>query len=131
VIAILPGTDPVLSHEYVAIGAHNDHIGVADTVVDHDSLKVYNELAQPQGADGEPKDLTPDEWRRVNAMKDSLHRLHGGPRPDSIYNGADDDGSGTVSVLEIAEAFAKGPVKPKRSMLFIWHAGEEKGLWGS
>lgn len=131
VIAILPGTDPALRHEYIAIGAHNDHIGVADTVVDHDSLKVYNELAQPQGADGEPRNLTPDEWRRVNAMKDSLHRLHGGPRPDSIYNGADDDGSGTVSVLEIAEAFAKGTIKPKRSMLFIWHAGEEKGLWGS
>ena len=49
---------------------------------------------------------------------------------DSIYNGADDDGSGTVSVLEIAEAFAT-PVQPKRSMLFVWHTGEEAGLCGS
>ena len=49
---------------------------------------------------------------------------------DAIYNGADDDGSGTVSVLAIAEAFARGP-RPKRSILFIWHCGEEKLLWGS
>ena len=49
---------------------------------------------------------------------------------DAIYNGADDDGSGTVSVLAIAEAFARGP-RSKRSILFIWHCGEEKLLWGS
>jgi len=49
---------------------------------------------------------------------------------DAIYNGADDDGSGTVSVLAIAEAFARGP-RPKRSILLIWHCGEEKLLWGS
>ena len=52
-------------------------------------------------------------------------------RPDKIYNGADDDGSGTVSVLSIAEALAKAPKRPKRSVLFVWHCGEEKGLWGS
>ena len=50
---------------------------------------------------------------------------------DKLYNGADDDGSGTVGVLAIAEALAKAPVRPKRSVLFVWHTGEEKGLWGS
>ena len=50
---------------------------------------------------------------------------------DKINNGADDDGSGTVSVLSIAEALAKAPKRPKRSVLFVWHCGEEKGLWGS
>jgi Zn-dependent M28 family amino/carboxypeptidase len=50
---------------------------------------------------------------------------------DSICNGADDDGSGTVAVLSIAEALAHAPSRPKRSVLFVWHAGEEKGLWGS
>src|SRR5262249_26762991 len=45
-------------------------------------------------------------------------------------NGADDDGSGTVTLLSLAKAFAGGP-KPKRSLLFVWHTGEEKGLWGS
>jgi hypothetical protein len=132
VVAILPGSDPKLSGEYVAIGAHNDHLPPEPTAVDHDSVKVFNIFAKPQGADGDQGKMpSPDEWKRINAMIDSLHKLHGGPRLDSINNGADDDGSGTVSVLEIAEAFAKGTVKPKRSILFIWHAGEEKGLWGS
>lgn len=49
---------------------------------------------------------------------------------DSIANGADDDGSGSVTLLAIARAFAQGP-KPKRSLLFVWHVGEEKGLFGS
>jgi len=53
------------------------------------------------------------------------------PGPDKIWNGADDDGSGTVAVLSIAEALATSAVKPKRSILFVWHCGEEKGLWGS
>jgi hypothetical protein len=64
------------------------------------------------------------------------HYDHDGVRPnargeDKIWNGADDDGSGTVAVLAVAEALAKAPVRPKRSVLLVWHAGEEKGLWGS
>ena len=50
---------------------------------------------------------------------------------DKINNGADDDGSGTTAVLAMAEALAKSAKKPKRSILFVWHCGEEKGLWGS
>ena len=50
---------------------------------------------------------------------------------DSICNGADDDGSGTVGVLEVAEAFSRRGVRPKRSMIFMTVSGEEKGLWGS
>ncbi len=50
---------------------------------------------------------------------------------DSICNGADDDGSGTVGVVELAEAFSQKKARPKRSMLFIGVSGEEKGLWGS
>src|SRR5207245_10324622 len=49
---------------------------------------------------------------------------------DIINNGADDDGSGTVAMLAVAKAFATGP-KPKRSVVFVWHAGEEAGLLGS
>ncbi len=55
--------------------------------------------------------------------------LNGGTE-DRISNGADDDGSGTVTLMGIARSFARGP-KPKRSLIFIWHAGEERGLWGS
>lgn len=49
---------------------------------------------------------------------------------DPIWNGADDDGSGSAAVLAIAKAMAEGP-RPKRSTLFIWHAAEEEGLLGS
>ncbi|MEP7383712.1 MAG: M28 family peptidase [Gemmatimonadota bacterium] len=62
------------------------------------------------------------------------HYDHIGIQPavngDSIANGADDDGSGSVTLLAIARAFAQGP-KPRRSLLFVWHVGEEKGLYGS
>jgi Zn-dependent M28 family amino/carboxypeptidase len=51
-------------------------------------------------------------------------------RRDSINNGADDDGSGSVVLLEIAEAMMNGS-RPKRSVLFVWHASEEDGLLGS
>jgi hypothetical protein len=49
---------------------------------------------------------------------------------DYISNGADDDGSGSTALLGVAKAFATGP-RPKRSVVFIWHSGEEKGLLGS
>jgi len=50
---------------------------------------------------------------------------------DSIYNGADDNGSGTAGVLELAEAFASLDAPPRRSILFILFSGEERGLLGS
>lgn len=64
----------------------------------------------------------------------SAHYDHLGMRSagkDRIYNGANDDGSGTVSVIEIASAFAALPNRPKRSILFIAFFGEERGLLGS
>jgi Zn-dependent M28 family amino/carboxypeptidase len=65
----------------------------------------------------------------------SAHMDHVGVgRPvngDSIYNGADDDASGTTAVVEAAEAFAQLQPRPKRSIIFLTVSGEEKGLWGS
>ena len=84
VVAVLEGRDKDLKKEYVAVGAHYDHVGVG----------------------------------RADA------------KGDTIYNGADDDGSGTTAILSMAEAFARGK-RPRRSILFVWHTGEEKGLWGS
>jgi len=84
VVAVWEGSDPLLKDEYVALGAHYDHIGIC----------------APGG-------------------------------PDPICYGADDDGSGTTALLGMAEALAKSPSRPKRSILFVWHCGEEKGLWGS
>ncbi len=84
VVGVFEGSDAVLKNEYVALGAHYDHVGIGAAV-----------------------------------------------NGDSINNGADDDGSGTTALLAMAEALTKASVRPKRSVLFVWHAGEEKGLWGS
>jgi Peptidase family M28 len=100
VVAVVEGSDPQLKSTYVAFGAHYDHVG----------------YAQSELADGRrpsmPGKVTP------------------GHEEDRIWNGADDDGSGTVALMALARAFAEGP-KPKRSLLFVWHAGEENGLYGS
>jgi hypothetical protein len=66
----------------------------------------------------------------------SAHMDHVGVGPpdargDSIYNGADDDASGTSAVLELAEAFAARPERPARSIVFLTVSGEEVGLFGS
>ena len=130
VVAIIRGSDPALRGEYVAIGAHNDHVGFNNEPADHDSVKAFQMVARPQGADNEETPVTNADWVRIRHIADSLRARHPARR-DSIYNGADDDGSGTTTVLEIAEAFASAKVKPKRSLLFVWHTGEELGLLGS
>ena len=78
VVAVVPGTDPVLKDEFITIGAHLDHDGIRD---------------------------------------------------GKIYNGADDNASGSVAVLEAAEALAVSPAR--RSVVFILYAAEELGLLGS
>ncbi|HSP61497.1 MAG TPA: M28 family peptidase [Pyrinomonadaceae bacterium] len=84
IVAVWEGGDTLLKNEYVAVGAHYDHIGIC----------------APGTA-------------------------------DPICNGADDDGSGTTALLGMAEAISHAKARPKRSILFVWHCGEEKGLWGS
>src|SRR6266480_4724186 len=84
IVAVWEGGDPVLKNEYVALGAHYDHIGIC----------------APGTA-------------------------------DPICNGADDDGSGTTALLGMAEAISHAKARPRRSVLFVWHCGEEKGLWSS
>jgi hypothetical protein len=138
VIGIIPGSDPALRGEYVALGAHNDHLGIRFAgPLDHDSLRTYNIMAnriveaRTHETPGTPGGgLTPAERASIHVNVDSLRRIRP-PRMDSIYNGADDDGSGSVGVLEIAEAFAKSATRPRRSLLFVWHTGEEAGLLGS
>jgi hypothetical protein len=102
VVGIVEGSDPVLKNSYVAFGAHYDHIGYADR-----EPAPGNE--RPPGAPG---------------------RVTAGTGADRIWNGADDNGSGTVALMALARAFAEGS-PPKRSLLFIWHSGEEAGLYGS
>lgn len=64
----------------------------------------------------------------------SAHYDHLGMRNGAIYYGADDDGSGTVSIIQMAQAFAKAKADgkgPRRSVIFLANSGEEEGLWGS
>jgi len=86
-------------------------------------LQSTNVLGVLEGTDKK------NEWLVITAHYDHL-----GKKGDVIYYGADDDGSGTVSILEIAEAFVKAKAAgkgPRRSILFMTVSGEEKGLWGS
>jgi len=90
-----------------------------------ETIHTQNVVAIQRGSDPE----LADHYVAIGAHYD--HVGVGAPVDgDAIYNGADDDGSGTVALLAMAEAFAKGPA-PQRSIIFVWHAGEEKGLWGA
>ena len=130
-VAVIEGSDPVLRDEYVALGAHSDHVGVSRRVVDHDSVRAFNRaIWEAQGRDASARGVTPAQRSAIRVALDSLRALRA-PRRDSINNGADDDGSGSMALLEIAEAFATARVTPKRSLLLVWHTGEEIGLNGS
>ena len=130
VIGVIPGSDPALRGEYVAITAHNDHIGFNHRPVDHDSLRAFNAIVRPLGADSPNRPATPEEAARIARILDSLRKIHS-PRLDSIRNGADDDGSGTIALIEIARVVARSGARPRRSILLVSHTGEEKGLLGS
>jgi Zn-dependent M28 family amino/carboxypeptidase len=104
VVAVVEGRDRALKDRYIAFGAHYDHVGYAEGEI--------------TGTDGTA--------RRPGAPGVVTR----GAEPDRIWNGADDDGSGTVALLALARAFTKGP-RPRRSVLLVWHTGEERGLLGS
>jgi hypothetical protein len=105
VVGMVEGRDASLRSTYVLFGAHYDHVG-------------YQQFAGTQAVG-------------INAIASCTGATRPAPRAgDIINNGADDDGSGTVALMALAKAFAKGP-RPKRSVVFVWHAGEEGGLVGS
>jgi hypothetical protein len=131
VVAIIPGSDPVLKHQYVGIGAHNDHVGMSTTPVDKDSVKAFNDARNKLLLANNMVALDPAKTAAIRVNMDSIRKIHPKVRLDSVRNGADDDGSGSIGVLEIAEAIQAMKVKPKRSTLFVWHTGEEAGLIGS
>ena len=131
VVAVIPGSDPVLKHQYVAIGAHNDHVGMSAAPVDRDSVKAFNDARNTLLLANKMIQLDAAKMATIRVNMDSIRKAHPKPRLDSIRNGADDDGSGSMGVLEIAEAIQAMPVKPKRSTIFVWHTGEEAGMIGS
>ncbi|PYR72039.1 MAG: hypothetical protein DMF86_24675, partial [Acidobacteria bacterium] len=111
VVGIVEGSDPKLKDTFVLFGAHYDHIG-------------YQQFPPQAGRGG-------GGFVGGGAPGGCVGQTRDTPRPDDIVNnGADDDGSGTAALMALAKAFAQGP-KPKRSLMFVWHAGEEAGLLGS
>ena len=72
-----------------------------------------------------------DQYVVYSAHMDHVGVRRPDPTGDSIYNGADDDASGTAVVMEVAQAMASLPVAPSRSVVFLLVSGEERGLWGS
>lgn len=92
------------------------------SVVQH-NLQAPNVIGWLEGSDPHLKH---------EAVAYSAHLDHVGRNANGeIFNGADDDASGSSALLEIAEAFAQNDRPPRRSVLFLWFAGEEKGLLGS
>jgi hypothetical protein len=132
VVAILRGSDRLLRAQYVALGAHSDHIGFrAAGAVDHDSVRAYDHAAWlARGRVAGAPELTRAQARAIRVDVPALRRVRAARR-DSIYNGADDDGSGSMALLEIAERLASAATAPRRSVLFVWHTGEEIDLNGS
>ena len=72
-----------------------------------------------------------DPTLKAETILISAHHDHDGASGKEIWHGADDNGSGTVGVVELAHAFAANPERPKRSILFVVFAAEERGLLGS
>jgi len=90
-----------------------------------DTAKSVNVIARLSGSD-------PALAAKYMVLGAHFDHLGTGPAiGDSVFNGADDNASGTSSVLEIAEAFASLDTPPRRSMLFVLFSAEERGLLGS
>jgi hypothetical protein len=118
VVGIVEGSDPRLKDTYVLFGAHYDHIG-------------YSQATPGAASGGGGGGRGGAGIGGGGGAGGCTGQTRDTPKPgDVINNGADDDGSGTVSVMAVARAFALGP-KPKRSVMFVWHSGEESGLYGS
>jgi Zn-dependent M28 family amino/carboxypeptidase len=152
VAGMLEGSDPQLKSTYVLFGAHLDHVGYSQTGASNQptpgacrrrgpaalaALEQAGKTPQNPGrgggargrggaapADGATADTAPPAGRGASSPQPPFDQR------DFISNGADDDGSGSTAELGVAKAFATGP-KPKRSVVFLWHSGEEAGLYGS
>jgi Zn-dependent M28 family amino/carboxypeptidase len=101
VAGLLEGSDPALKAETVLISGHHDHDGAAPCAPGEGGVDA---MSQPTPA---------------------------GDGCMQVWHGADDNGSGTVGVVELARAFAANGIRPKRSILFVVFASEERGLLGS
>ncbi|HEX8030946.1 MAG TPA: M28 family peptidase [Vicinamibacterales bacterium] len=134
VVGMIEGSDPKLKDTYVMYGAHLDHNGYSQAGT-----------GNPGGTSGCRNRSAVALAAVTAAGKTPVKNAPAGPpaggatppaaatrfdQGDYINNGADDDGSGSATLMAVARAFATGP-RPKRSIVVVWHVGEEAGLLGS
>jgi hypothetical protein len=143
VVGMVEGIDPKLKDTYVMYGAHLDHVGYSRTgggrAGDNTGCRNRSAVAIESVTKAGKTVMKPQAGRGA-APAAAPGRAGGAPLPpqavvpfeqrDVINNGADDDGSGSTAMLGIAKAYATGP-RPARSIVFVWHVGEESGLEGS
>ncbi|MCA8964033.1 MAG: M28 family peptidase [Planctomycetes bacterium] len=117
------------------VGVELDEDGAPKTAITNE--KATGKLTIVVKADDKAKACNvvaylPGTNKKSEAVVFSAHHDHVGRRLDGdVFNGADDNASGTSGLLEIAEAFAKSDERPARSVIFLSVSGEELGLWGS
>ena len=112
--------DGLKQGEQLKVSEVKNHSLEARIIVDELESSTRNVLAVIEGSNPGLK----DEFIVVGA-----HYDHIGSGEGNIYNGANDNGSGTVALIELAEALSANP--PARSVILAWFTGEEQGLWGS
>lgn len=135
--------DAVIEQFFGSVGSVFDRVAVIDSTktpqsynldgftvnidvrLRRDTVRARNIVSYVRGSE------VPDEYVVMGAHYDHIGVKDDSAGADVIYNGADDNGSGTTGLLLAAKAIARSPVKPLRSMLFIHFSGEEKGLLGS
>ena len=145
VVGMIEGTDPKLKDTYVMYGAHLDHTGYSQAGNGNPGSNSGCRNRSAVALEAVTKSgKTPVKGAPAAARAGGAGAAAGGGRGagappadatrfdkgDFVNNGADDDGSGSATLLGVAKAYASGP-KPKRSVVFIWHVGEEAGLLGS
>jgi len=124
-LGLKPGGDSgTFTQRYPLPGSAGGGRGTQPASLGFDPTSAPNSVGIVLGTDPTLR----NEYIVVSAHMDHVG-VNGANVKDSIWNGADDDASGTAGVLALAEAFAQAP--PKRSMIFLTVSGEEHGLWGS
>jgi Peptidase family M28 len=126
-IVQLVGPDAIKAFDGLPIGATNATESINVDAPAEVPVKIRNVIGVLRGSD----QVLRDTYVMVTAHYDHLGMNPNVAGPDKIFNGANDDGSGTVSVMELAAALSKLKSKPKRSIVFMTVFGEEKGLLGS
>jgi hypothetical protein len=150
VVGMTEGADPQLKDTYILFGAHLDHVGYSENGGSSQpspggcrrrgtaalaALQQAGKTPQNPGRGGAGGGVGRGNANAGGAPAGGRGTVQQTSPPpfderDIISNGADDDGSGSTAELAVAKAFATGP-KPKRSVVFVWHSGEEAGLYGS